>query len=234
MLVPLQEKPLTWKYEADSAENKIVCMFLSSLKLVYVFHAVKDELLNVIQIISWQLYQNTIYHLHYFMWLIFITFATGVNAAKKSVTANQNGKSGAGYVPDDGHFSKCFIHIKGMTCASCVAAIEKHCRKIYGQYVYHLLYTLRYPLYLRKHKTTAPLRSLCRTHSTSRILIFWDVMQHHWGNSSQCFWRNIVPSSLRGKSFIYGLLVQWCIFTSQKMRVFNYCAVSTSKLACLT
>jgi len=56
----------------------------------------------------------------------------GVNLAEKSVTTDQTGKSGAGHVPDDVHLAKCFIHIKGMTCASCVAAIEKHCRKLYG------------------------------------------------------------------------------------------------------
>jgi copper chaperone CopZ len=79
-------------------------------------------------------------------------FATGVNITKKSVTTDQTGNSGAGHAPDDGHLAKCFIHVKGMTCASCVTAIEKHCRKLYGQYVYLLLHIVRYPLYLPDHK----------------------------------------------------------------------------------
>lgn len=35
------------------------------------------------------------------------------------------------FVPED-KLSKAYLNIKGMTCASCVIAIEKHCLKIKG------------------------------------------------------------------------------------------------------
>jgi hypothetical protein len=93
-----------------------------------------------------------------------------VNLAEKSVTTDQTGNSGAGHVPDDVHLAKCFIHIKGMTCASCVAAIEKHCRKLYGQYVYLLLHIVRYPLYLPDHKDDSP-----TTQAVRNIFNFQDL-----------------------------------------------------------
>ncbi|XP_076662962.1 copper-transporting ATPase 1 isoform X2 [Andrena cerasifolii] len=61
---------------------------------------------------------------------------TTVNAA----STNNNLKDGEVLLPMNGggdvkaqdKVAKCFLHITGMTCASCVAAIEKHCKKLYG------------------------------------------------------------------------------------------------------
>lgn len=39
----------------------------------------------------------------------------------------------AAFEGDDADLEKCFLRINGMTCASCVAAIEKHSRKIKGR-----------------------------------------------------------------------------------------------------
>lgn len=49
-----------------------------------------------------------------------------------SVTPAKNSSKAHAEVSVDEALSKCFLHIRGMTCASCVATIEKHCKKIYG------------------------------------------------------------------------------------------------------
>ncbi|XP_020286145.1 copper-transporting ATPase 1 isoform X2 [Pseudomyrmex gracilis] len=52
-------------------------------------------------------------------------------ADKKKTELQALQANGGGDVKKE-HLSKCFLHISGMTCASCVAAIEKHCKKLYG------------------------------------------------------------------------------------------------------
>ncbi|XP_015601105.1 copper-transporting ATPase 1 isoform X2 [Cephus cinctus] len=58
-----------------------------------------------------------------------LTPATNNNIKNGDVVLQMNG---GGDVKNEEHLSKCFLHIKGMTCASCIAAIEKHCKKLYG------------------------------------------------------------------------------------------------------
>ncbi|XP_076164002.1 copper-transporting ATPase 1 isoform X2 [Ptiloglossa arizonensis] len=52
------------------------------------------------------------------------------NATHREVPLQLNG--GGDVKPAENQLAKCFLHITGMTCASCVAAIEKHCKKLYG------------------------------------------------------------------------------------------------------
>ncbi|XP_012247465.1 copper-transporting ATPase 1 isoform X2 [Bombus impatiens] len=51
------------------------------------------------------------------------------NSAQEELPLQMNG---GGDVKTQNETAKCFLHITGMTCASCVAAIEKHCKKLYG------------------------------------------------------------------------------------------------------
>lgn len=61
-----------------------------------------------------------------------INFAAPIAILKPKREPTSMGR-GEAEVASEGHLSKCMLSIKGMTCGSCVAAIEKNCKKIYGE-----------------------------------------------------------------------------------------------------
>lgn len=57
---------------------------------------------------------------------------TSQNSSLVKLTTTTTNNDQVKITIDEKILQKCFVHIKGMTCGSCVAAIEKHCKKIYG------------------------------------------------------------------------------------------------------
>ncbi|XP_033222074.1 copper-transporting ATPase 1 isoform X2 [Belonocnema kinseyi] len=69
----------------------------------------------------------------------FVKEVNGQTEKIKSNSDNNNKKeevaiqvNGGGDVKPEKQLAKCVLHVQGMTCASCVTAIEKHCKKLYG------------------------------------------------------------------------------------------------------
>lgn len=68
-------------------------------------------------------------------WISELGFECFVDSDKKEASSEKP-KVAEGFqeIPIENALSKCFLRINGMTCGSCVAAIEKHCTKIFGIY----------------------------------------------------------------------------------------------------
>ncbi|CAB3254459.1 unnamed protein product [Arctia plantaginis] len=57
---------------------------------------------------------------------------SGDGAKPPSPVKSRTQANGTASPPPESEISRCTLEVRGMTCASCVAAIEKHCAKLYG------------------------------------------------------------------------------------------------------
>lgn len=56
----------------------------------------------------------------------------------REVSVSSSYQENVAFEGDEADLEKCFLRVTGMTCASCVAAIEKHAKKIEGRQMYNV------------------------------------------------------------------------------------------------
>lgn len=63
-----------------------------------------------------------------------LSFISEKEKASHEGSVSSSWQENAAFEGDEADLEKCFLRITGMTCASCVAAIEKHAKRIQGRF----------------------------------------------------------------------------------------------------